>query len=500
MAIEVMTTAGRIAGREEGDLAVFRGVPFVEAPIGELRFRAPRASTPWTGTRDCGEYGPFAPQVVGEMQREVWALDGESSEDCLSLNVWTPAADDGERPVLVWIHGGAFVVGASSRGVTEGAALARRGDVVVVSVNYRLGALGWMQLDGIGGSDYAESGNLGLLDQIFALRWVRDNIAAFGGDPGNVTAFGESAGSISVAVLMATPGAEGLFHRAICESGAASIVRRVDRAREITDAFMELAGAETVDDLCAMSPDALVAAQSQIRPRGAEQVLGPTIDDVVVPDSPMDRIRRGVSADIPLLIGSNLDEYRYWYQTDKRLPTLGTHHLHRRLREVTGGDPEPVIEAYRASRSDHDDNQLAVALVGDIAFRMPSIRMAEAREAHGADTWMYLFTRPSPVQGGRLGAAHAMEIPFVFGNVDVPNVGLFIGDGPDLSLLSDAMMDAWIAFARGGDPSHNQLGEWPKWSSERRLTMIFDNPCELVENPLAEERQAWGGAPFTVHS
>ena len=496
----VDTTSGKVAGREEGGLAVFRGIPYAEAPVDGLRFRPPVAKAAWAGTRDCGDYGPYAPQIVGEVQREVWALSGESSEDCLTVNVWTPGVDDVARPVMVWIHGGAFIVGASSRGVTEGATLAARGDVVVVSLNYRLGALGWLQLDGVGGDDYAGSGNLGLLDQVAALQWVRDNISRFGGDPDNVTVFGESAGSISVAVLMAMPQASGLFKRAICESGGASIVRRAERAREITVELMDIAGAKTLADLEALPADDLVRFQARIRPRGAEQVFGPTIDDVVVPDNPMDLMRAGAAANLPLLIGSNLDEYRYWYQTDKRLPTLGTHHLHRRLRQVTGADPEPLVEIYKASRGDHDDNQIAVALVGDIAFRMPAVRMAEGREPHGADTWMYLFTRPSPVQGGRLGAAHAMEIPFVFGNIDVPNVPLFIGDDADRQALSDAMVDAWLAFARTGDPSHAGLPSWSRWRSADRATMIFDNPCELALDPLSEEREAWGSAAFSVHA
>ncbi|MDX1383961.1 MAG: carboxylesterase/lipase family protein [Thermoanaerobaculia bacterium] len=499
MGVVVRTSAGPVSGREEDGLAVFRGIPYAEPPVAELRFRPPVPPSPWAEPRDCGRYGPYAPQVVGEVQRDVWALSGEASEDCLSLNIWTPGADDGRRPVMVWIHGGAFVVGASSRGVTEGAALAAHGDVVV-SLNYRLGALGWLQLDGVGGDEYAGSGNLGLQDQILALRWVRENIAAFGGDPDNVTLFGESAGSISVAVLMTTPAARGLFHKAICQSGGASIVRRTERAREITTALMEIAGAPDLAALRALPADDLVAAQAQIRPRGAEQVFGPTIDDVVVPDNPMDRIRAGTAADVPLIIGSNLDEYRYWYQTDPRLPTLGTRHLERRLREVTGRDPARVVAAYEGSRPELDDNQIAVTLIGDIAFRLPALRMAEAREAHGGHTWMYLFTRQSPVDGGRLGAAHAMDIPFVFRNVDVPNVPRLIGDTPDRAPLAEAMSEAWLAFARNGSPTHAAIPGWGLWTSDERTTMIFDDPCTVAHDPLCEERLAWGDAPFTLHA
>ena len=500
MPATAMTTAGVIEGRSEGELEVFRGIPYAEPPVQQLRFRPPVAKTPWKGTLDCSEYGAYAPQNVGEVQSGIWALSGKASEDCLTVNVWTPGLDDARRPVMVWIHGGAFVAGASSRGVTEGAALARNGDVVVVSLHYRLGALGWLLLDEVGGPDYAASGNHGLLDQIAALEWVRDNAAAFGGDPDNVTVFGESAGSVSVAVLLTAPRAEGLFAKAICESGGASLIRRTERSRELTQAFLEIAGVRDIEALRALPAEEIVRCQSLLRPRGAEQLFAPTIDEVVVPDNPMQRICDGVGAQIPLLIGSNLDEYRYWYMTDPHLPTLGTKHLKRRLREVTGADPDPLIAAYKRSRPELDDNQIAVTLIGDIAFRMPSIRMAEAREVHGAATWMYLFTRQSPVDGGRLGAAHAMEIPFVFGNVDVPNVPKLIGDGQDRYALSQSMQNAWLAFPRYGQPGHDGLPAWPAWNSEERPTLIFDDACELALDPLREERLAWGQAAFRLHA
>jgi para-nitrobenzyl esterase len=225
------------------------------------------------------------------------------------------------------------------------------------------------------------------------------------------------------------------------------------------------------------------------------------MDDRVVPTSPMAAIAAGEGDDIPLLAGTNLDEYRYWLLVDPRLPTLRPQHLHRRLREVTGGaDPEPIIEAYRRSRPQLDDNQIAITLLGDIAFRLPTLRMAEARDGRGARTWIYLFTRPSPVLDGKLGAAHAMDIPFVFGTMDAPGVDQLIGGGADRAPLSRAMQDAWIAFARGGDPSHAALAAWPRWDRERQRTMIFDAECRVEDDPYSEERLAWGGATFQVHA
>jgi para-nitrobenzyl esterase len=504
------TTAGRVEGRVENGIHVFRGIPFAEPPVGSLRFKAPQPRQPWTGVLDATRFGPWAHQDLSAIARQWWpslpqpgmgqGLDGEASEDCLTLNVWTPALDGRKRPVMVWIHGGAFVAGASSRPTTEGAILARCGDVVVVTVNYRLGALGFLELDEIGGDDYALSGNAGLLDQILALEWVRDNAAAFGGDPGNVTLFGESAGAISVSVLLALPRARRLFHRVIAQSGAASIVRRLDRSRERARELMELAGARSVADLERLPAPDLVRLQPKLLPRGAEQVFGPVMDDRVVPTSPMAAIAAGEGDDIPLLAGTNLDEYRYWLMVDPRLPTLRPQHLYRRLREVTGAAPEPIVEAYRRSRPQLDDNQIAITLLGDIAFRLPTLRMAEARAGRGAHNWMYLFTRPSPVQGGRLGAAHAMDIPFVFGTIDAPGVDQLIGAGPDRAALSRAMQDAWIAFAKTGDPSHAEVPVWPRWDAERQATMIFDSPCRVERDPYREERMAWGGASFAVHA
>ena len=495
----VPTLCGLVRGRVEDGLRVFCGIPFAEPAVGNLRFRAPVAKQPWTGVLDAGAFGPMAPQPVGGVQVKYWGLDAPVDEDCLTLNVWTPHADDGCRPVMVWIHGGAFVVGSSRRLATTGEHLSLRGDVVVVTVNYRLGVLGWSALDEVAGDELAGSGNNGLLDQALALEWVRDNIGFFGGDPENVTVFGESAGAISVALLLTSPSAKGLIHRAVLQSGGPTIARSLDRAREISAELLVEAGVDDLAGLQDLEVADLLAAQERMRPRGAEELFSPVLDDVVVPATPMERMQRGAGSEVPVLTGTNLDEFRYWLLTDPRLPTLEPRHLHKRIRR-NGADPDRVIDAYRASRPELDDNQLAIALVGDLSFRLPQIRMAEAREDAGARTWMYLMTRPSPVEGGRLGCAHAMDIPFVFGTWDKAPVPKLIGDGPDRADLSRSMQDAWLRFAHEGDPSHDGIGVWEVYERSRRSTMIFDVPTRLDEDPLSEERLAWGDAPFLVQT
>jgi para-nitrobenzyl esterase len=430
------------------------------------------------------------------VQKEMWDLSGEMGEDCLTLNVWTPGVDGARRPVMVWIHGGSFVVGAARRAVTDGASLARNGDVVVVTLNYRLGALGWLHLDEFGG-ELDRSGNHGLLDQIAALEWVRDNIDRFGGDPENVTLFGESAGGISVSVLLTAPAARGLFHRAVAQSGAGNIVRSVDQAREVAHRFVRHAGVDDLAGLQRLSEEEILGAQEAAMNEGnPDLAFGPVFGDPVVPRLPMEAIAEGDALDVPARRGTTLDEYRYWYLENVGLDTLRPEHLATRVQEMTERDPSAVFDAYRKGRPGLTEGEVAIAVIGDLAFRMPTIRLAEAWRRAGRDAWLYLVSWSSPVQGGKLGAPHAVEIPFVFGNLTVPNVPRLIGDGPGHGSLVAAMQGAWVAFARTGNPSHERLLGWPRYDTERRPTMLFDTPSRLVEDPYPDERQAWGDLPF----
>jgi para-nitrobenzyl esterase len=479
----VETTRGRVEGRDDRGVQAFRGIPFAAPPVGPLRFLPPQPAEPWSGVRDAREFGPACPQKDDPVQARIWDFRGPYDEDCLTLNVWTPAADGARRPVMVWIHGGAFVVGGARRLVSEGHTLARRGDVVVVTVNYRLGAFGWLDLSECG-PDFARSANLGLLDQIAALRWVRDNAERFGGDPDNVTVFGESAGGISVGVLLATAEAEGLFHRAIAQSGTASLVRSPVESRGRARAFLEAAGAESADDLRELDADQMVSIADRVSQDSPDLAFGPVADGALVAADPA-----AVASRIPLMHGYNLDEYRYWYMDNPRLETLRPEHLAGYLKDQGVTEPEKLVDAYRRCRPELSENEIAVALVGDAAFRMPHVRWAEQRAASEAPSWMYLFARKSPVDGGRLGAAHAMDVPFVFGTLEAPNVRDLVGAAP--RSLSDQMQDAWLAFARTGDPKHEGLPDWPRYDLERRATLVFDEPSGVLNDPGADERVAW---------
>jgi para-nitrobenzyl esterase len=491
----VDTTCGKVEGRQSGGVAAFLGIPFAAPPVGPLRFREPAPAAPWGGVRPAVDFGPFCQQIVDPVQTEIWALEGDSGEDCLTLNVWTPGADTKRRPVMVWIHGGAFRVGAARRNVSRGERLAARGDVVVVTLNYRLHAFGFLDLSELGGAEYASSGNLGLLDQIAALRWVQANIERFGGDPENVTLFGESAGGISVGSLLGSPHATGLFHRAVSQSGTANLVRTPEQARAITRAFAKVAKVETVEELRALSADELVGVAAEELSPTADLAYGPVADGDVVAGDALSATATGPNAHVPVLHGTNRDEYRYWYMEDPRLSTLRPEHLRRAI-DGEGGAHESVVDAYRKSRPQLSENEVAVGLIGEMAFRMPHVRMSEHRAAAGRKTWMYLFTRESPVQDGRLGAAHAMDIPFVFDTLEVPNVPRLIGDAPELSRLRDAMQGSWLAFARTGDPNHSGLPEWPAYELDGRATMLFDIESRIEHDPFADERRSWGDARF----
>jgi para-nitrobenzyl esterase len=489
------TTSGRVEGREKEGVVLFAGIPYAAPPVGELRFKPPRPHEPWDGVRPAQRFGPAAPQLQGEGLTDRWPVRWD--EDCLTLSVCTPAVDGGRRPVLVWIHGGGFRTGQGGIPWYNGARFAANGDIVVVSFNYRLGALGFAHLARFG-DEYAASGLSGILDQVAALEWVRDNIAAFGGDPDNVTIAGESAGAMSVGTLLGLPRAAGLFRKAILESGAAHHLLPLEASEKVTDLLCEALGARSIDDLLAAPAQAILDAQAKVdadlgRGAGLVNKLGvaalpfsPVVDGSVLPVSPFEAIQRGASAGVSVIAGTNHDEttlFGYGNIDDERL---------RKVAVRLGGDEE-MVAAYRAARPDASASDVLTAITTDHMFRIPAIRLAEARAAHGAKTWMYLFAWESRAFNGRLKATHALEIPFTFNNLDKIGVDVFLGEGPKPQHVADAMHGAWTSFIRSGDPNCEALPQWPAYDLERRATMVFNEASEVVDDPAADERRLWDG-------
>ena len=497
----VETGLGRLVGREADGVRVFRGIPYARPPVGERRFRAPEPPEPWAGTRDATAFGPSAPQPPLLVAALPGMDVGAQGEDCLYLNVTAPAgARPGDRkPVLVWIHGGGFVIGSGSQPVYDGAALVRRGDVVLVTINYRLGALGFLDL---GEQGDAATPNAGILDQIAALRWVREHIEAFGGDPDEVTIFGESAGGMSVGTLLGCPAARGLFRRAIAQSGACQALH-ADResSAAVTAAVLANLGLSTPDlrALRTVPVEKLLAAQQQVSLQmmtmGGRHLLPfqPVVDGDTIPRHPLDAIRDGSAADVALLTGTTRDEWRLFGFLDPEVRRLDPGRIVARLQQrLPHADAERIVAGYRASRPGADATELWLAIETDRVFRIPAIRLAEAQAAH-APVHGYWFTWESPGFGGLLGACHAIELPFVFGALHLPGSDKFVGSGPEAERLAERTMDAWLGFARRGEPGHPGLPEWPRYDAERRAVLELGREPRLHEDPQREERVLWDG-------
>jgi para-nitrobenzyl esterase len=471
--------------------------------VGPLRFKAPEPPEPWSGVRDCTRYGPSAPQPP--MMLPLPGMDvGAQSEDCLYLNVWTPGCDDAKRPVMVWIHGGGFVIGSGSQPVYVGSHLARRGDVVVVTLNYRLGALGFLHgeeacpdLDG--------DSNCGLRDQVAALEWVREHVAAFGGDPENVTIFGESAGGMSVGSLLGAPPARGLFARAVPQSGAAHMLHTAETATATADHLLETLGVSRADAarvLRELPVEKLRDAQSQatisLGTRLGLLPFMPVVDGAWLPKPPLDAVREGLSAGVDLMIGTTRDEWKLFGFLDPGLRSLDDEGLVARLRDH-GPDPAAMVETYRKAReaagAPADAKEIFFAIETDRIFRIPANRLAEAQHPHGGRTHFYRYDWEAAFGGGILGACHAVELPFVFGATAEPGAEFFAADGPEGARMAEVTMDTWLGFARSGDPSHAGLpqGRFEPWDPERRATLIFGRELSHADDPGGAERRLWEG-------
>jgi para-nitrobenzyl esterase len=496
----VETRSGRVEGFASGGVLHFRGIPYARPPVGKRRFRAPEREEPWAGVRSAREFGASAPQRP--LALPLPGMDvGPCDEDCLTLNVTTPGPASGRLPVLVWIHGGGFVIGSGSQPLYDGTALARRGEVVVVTINYRLGPLGFLFLGDLCPELEGAVGNCGLRDQVAALEWVHENAAAFGGDPENVTIFGESAGGMSVATLLGMPAARRLFARAIAQSGAAHNVHSRETATRVAEEVLgeiELPRARAAEALRALPPDKLLDLHQQTVLRLGSAVgllpFQPLVDGDSLPEQPLAALRDGHSAGVDLLIGTTRDEWRLFQFLDPSLAKLDEAGLEARLAaQHPGADAAALLATYRRLRPAARPQDLLFAIETDRVFRIPAIRVAEARAAQPGATYLYRFDWESPALGGALGACHAVELPFVFGALGAPGAEFFAGKGPEAEQLCARTMDAWIAFARRGDPSHPELvaGRVPRYDLERRPTLVLGRECGVELDPGGAERRAW---------
>ncbi|MEN8158613.1 MAG: carboxylesterase/lipase family protein [Myxococcota bacterium] len=502
MSAVVETSAGRIQGASERGLYAFRGVPYAAPPTGSLRFRPPQPPAPWAGVRQTTRSGPAAPQLALPVFSWINAAARAPGNDCLSLNVFTPGLDGARRPVLIWIHGGGFLVGSGSTVVYEGQALAEHGDVVVVTINYRLGAQGFCHLGTVLGDEFAESTNLGVRDQIAALEWVRDHIDRFGGDPDNVTVFGQSAGGMSVGTLLGAPRARKLFHRAICQSGAADHVIEWEEARFVASELLRRLGGPppSLEALGRLPIETLLEAQNSVMAdlgsMNSLMLFLPMVDGDVVPMQPLEAIRRGETAAIPILTGSTLEEWKLFQLADQGIGRFDESDLRARFADVLPDDAPAPADAARsylralgersAARS---PREVWSAFQTARVFHLPSARLAEAQYEGGGSVHSYLVTWRAPAARRALGACHAIEIPFVFGNEGNPLARPFSGLSRDGARFGRRIRRAWLSFARRGDPSHDRLPTWPRYRPDERATMVLGRRCSLADAPLDAERE-----------
>ncbi len=489
----IETSVGMVRGYIDGDLKVFKGIPYVERPIGELRIKAPIPRKKWFGVFDALDYSPIC---VQNADYPGWVLPPtpQSEADCLTLNIWTPDTDNKKRAVMVWLHGGGLT-GGSGR-MPNGFKLVQRGNIVIVTINYRLGALGCSEMEGI-------ESNLVILDQIEALKWIKKNIGLFGGDPNCITIFGFSAGGWSTSILMAIPAAKGLFNRVIAQSGAAHPLSfQTEKGKDRTSKMLKALNLNEgdIESLLRVSAYKLVKAYSSIASKeDMSQIpwvltVPPYIDGKTIPEHPLSLIKKGVASDIDLLVGSTLTEMVSWENKSSTPSNLDIEQVKLKITkviELLGYDDKKGAEMFEAYKDVGDPEAILVAFNTDLYFHISAIRLAEEQSVHNPKTYMYLFTYPLTFKGKEVGPIHGGDVAFIHGSLDSPKIGGEIDNLEEAQPLSEKMMDSWIAFAKTGNPNHEGIEEWSKYDTNTRKTMFLGKETTSVDDPMGKQRIAW---------
>ncbi len=484
------TAYGRVRGFSKGPIKVFLGIPYGAPTDGANRWAPPQRPAPWRGVLDASLLGPRCPQIPEDLIPEVaeGGANEPMSEDCLRLNVWTPAVGSGRRPVMVWFHGGGYQTGSGGNRRYEGTNLATRHDVVVVTVNHRLNAFGYLYLAELGGSRYADSGAVGILDLVAALEWVRDNITQFGGDPANVTIFGESGGGGKVTTLMASAQARGLFHKAIAQSGIAMRHVSPEIAARTARALMDRLGLapHQVDRLVAMPFEQVLKGVTPETLRA----FAPVVDGRAIPSDPFDPVAPRISADVPLILGSNLTETTFMKSTPLDSIDEGT--LLKLVQQNLRIDEKRsagIITIFRHANPGASNQLLYQLISSDNWLTVNVARAAERRAAlGGAPTFVYHFRKTTPVRDGKLNVPHTLDIPYVFDNIALSTA--IAGDGPDKHALAEQVSSAWANFARTGVPDAQGWPAWPAYTPDRRQVLVINDRSEVVSDPRRAERLA----------
>jgi carboxylesterase type B/predicted acyl esterase len=493
----VETSNGPVRGLNEDGIYIFKGLRYAAAPVGNLRFKPPVPPAPWTKPVDAFEYGNRAMQGSGPGGP---ASGGQKTdEDCLFLNVWTPGLDNQKRPVMVWLHGGGFSAGSGGDVFCNGKNLSRKGDVVVVTVNHRLNVFGFLQLGEAWGPDYASSGQAGMLDIVMSLKWVRDNIERFGGDPGNVTIFGESGGGRKVAMLMAMEPAKGLFHKAIVQSGSGldapskaeavalgqDLLKNLDITEGDVEALMSADAQKIFDAQPSMPPSPPSPSGQLTVPIGG---FVPCVDGLALKRKPFIPDAPEISIEVPLMIGSNKDEMAIFQGNNPKFGKYTDEEYVEHVRSVLPSKADELIPALRSAFPDYSPTDLIVATDSLKGYFIATVFQAERKAAlRGAPVYVYLMAWETLADNGRLRAHHALDVPLVFDNVESNRS--MVGPGPEPQRMADLMSSVWIAFARTGNPNTEGLPHWPAYSEEKRSTMFFDTESHMVEKPYETIRQ-----------